>query len=199
MPEGNFAATLLLPAPGPAEQAALRSFTASLALYDAFVAAGVPGQALALKWPNDVLLNGGKVAGILLESGGQGGRIDWLVLGFGVNLIAAPDATMVEPGALLPVSLLAETGLRVERDDLLRLLAAAFARHESAFRTNGFDPLRRLWLSRAARLGETITARTMTETTTGVFDGIDDHGALVLRSAAGRRAIPAADVFFQGG
>ncbi len=105
---------------------ALRSFAAALALRDAFVAlTGLP-QAFTLKWPNDVLLNGQKVAGILLEASG-----DVLAIGIGVNLIAAPPPEAVEPGAVTPVSLLSETGLRITPEAFLDALAPAYAAREA--------------------------------------------------------------------
>lgn len=195
-PRGNFYGSLVMRPEGAPEQAALRSFAAALALHDACVAlTGLP-QAFALKWPNDVLLNGGKLAGILLESAGQGGRVAHLVIGIGVNLIGAPAVTAVEPGAVPPVSLLGETGLRVTPEALLDHLAPAFARWEAAFQAQGFAPLRAAWLARAARLGERIRARTGTTTREGIFDTIDASGALVLNIDGRREAIPAAEVFF---
>ncbi len=114
----------------------------------------------ALKWPNDVLLNGGKLAGILLESAGSGDELTHFAIGIGVNLIAAPDADEVEPGAVRPVSLLSETGVEVTPEVFLDHLAAAYARYETQFVTYGFAPIRTAWLDRAARLGQVITART---------------------------------------
>ena len=156
---------------------------------------GLP-NAFTLKWPNDVLLNGGKLAGILLESAGAGNAAAYLAIGMGVNLIAAPDASQVEPGALPPVSLLGETGLRVEPETFLNHLAPAFAHWELALTAQGFAPLRTEWLAHAARLGETIRARTGTAIHDGRFETIDDKGALILHTSAGRMSIPAADVFF---
>ena len=196
-PRGNFHATLILHPAEPAAEVALRSFAAALALREALVAlTGLP-QAFALKWPNDVLLNGGKVAGILLESqGGLGGHIAHLAIGIGVNLIAAPDPAMIEPGATPPVTLLQETGLRITPEHLLAHLGPAYAAWEHRFRAEGFAPLRAEWLAHAARLGETITARTGTATRQGRFDTIDLTGALILSTSQGRQAIPAAEVFF---
>ncbi|NDV97898.1 biotin--[acetyl-CoA-carboxylase] ligase [Yangia sp. PrR002] len=196
MPEGNFAATLVLPVAEPPQVVALRSFVASLALYEAFVAVTGRSDGLALKWPNDVLMNGGKVAGILLESLGRHGNCDWLAIGIGVNLAAAPDVGEVEPGALRPVSLLSETGARVGPEEFLTALAAAYAREETRFRGYGFAGLREAWLQRAARLGSVITARTGRHEFVGTFETVDDAGNLVLRTASGRQAIAAADVFF---
>ena len=175
---------------------ALRSFAAALALREACVCVtGLP-TAFALKWPNDVLLNGGKLAGILLESTGAGKSVQHLAIGIGVNLIASPDPSQLDPGAVPPVSLLAETGHRVTPEAFLNHLAPAYARWETCLITQGFAPLRAEWLAHAARLGETITARTGTATHEGRFEAIDDRGALVLHTASGRMAIPAADVFF---
>ena len=195
-PPGNFAASLVLRPEGPPGHAALRSFVAALALRDALVAAGVPEGALALKWPNDVLLSGGKLAGILLESMGAGGRIDSLIIGIGVNLAAAPTPEQLEPGAVPPVSLKAETGIDVTPEDFLDLLAAAYDARELQFTTWGFAPIRTAWLAHAARLGETITARTARDETVGRFTDVDSDGQLVLETAKGPRRIAAADIFF---
>ncbi len=195
-PKGNLAATLLLRPEGSPEQAALRSFVAALALFDACVA--VTGQAagLSLKWPNDVLLNGGKLAGILLESTGQGRGLSHLAIGIGVNLTEAPGTDAVEEGAVRPVSLLSETGAHVEPEDFLTELAAAYAVLETQFTTYGLEPIRTAWLSRAARLGEVITARAGGLEAVGTFETVDAHGNLVLNTAKGRVSIPAADVYF---
>ncbi len=192
-PKGNFAATLVLHPSEPPEVVALRSFGASLALFDAFVAVSGRPRAFALKWPNDVLLNGGKVAGILLESLG-GTQVTHLAIGIGVNLMQAPG--QVEPGAVTPVSLLSETGVQVTPEEFLDILAPIYAGYETQFITYGFTPIREKWLSRAARLGQVITARTVNDEITGTFETVDDRGNLVLSTAKGRMAIPAADVFF---
>nr|WP_318272636.1 biotin--[acetyl-CoA-carboxylase] ligase [Paracoccus saliphilus] len=198
-PPGNFAATLVMrPAGGPADAARL-SFVAALAVHDALHRLCGPQLNLALKWPNDVLLNGGKLSGILLESAGAGGQVAVLAIGIGVNLAAAPDPAQVEPQALRPVSLAGETGLQVTPDDLLDILAAEFAAWHRQMTAYGFGPIRNAWLARAAKLGETITARTGTAEITGRFEGIDDSGALILTGPKGRQAIPAADIHFNGG
>jgi len=195
-PPGNFAATLVCRPVGAPAHVALHSFVAALALADAFTAATGRAEPFSLKWPNDVLLNGGKVAGILLESAGAGGALDYLSIGIGVNLIHAPDRAALEPGALAPVSLLQETGARVTPEEFLDLLAPAYAARAASFDANGFAPIREAWLTRAARLGQVITARSGATTTTGTFETVDDTGALVLKTAKGRQTIPAADVFF---
>lgn len=203
-PPGNFAATLVLPTTETPDQVALRSFVASLAFFDAVVAVTGHARGLTLKWPNDVLLNGGKLGGILLESlkvAGQGSqqgshRGSHLAIGIGVNLIAAPAPENVEKRGVTPVSLLGETGTDVTQDDFLDQLAIAYSARESQFTTYGFAPIREVWLTRAARIGEQVTARTGTTEIAGIFETIDAAGMLVLSTAKGRRAIPAAEVFF---
>ncbi len=185
------------PTGGPADAARL-SFVAALAVYDALRMLCGPSLNLALKWPNDVLLNGGKLSGILLESAGAGGQVATLVIGIGVNLAAAPDLSEVEEGALRPVSLAGETGLQVSPDDLLDALAASFDGWQRQVAAYGFGPIRNAWMARAARLGETITARTGKTLMQGRFEGIDDSGALLLVTAQGRQAISAADIHFDG-
>jgi len=196
MPAGNFAATYVFRPPVTPPTAALYSFVAALALDAALAEVTGPGPVTAIKWPNDVLLNGGKVAGILLESVGTGGKISHLAIGIGVNLAAAPPAAQLEAGAVAPVSLAGETGLALDPLAFLPPLARAFARYAATFETQGFAPIRQAWLARAARIGQTVTARTGTESSTGTFETIDDTGALILATPAGRRAISAADIFF---
>lgn len=190
--EGNFAASLLLSPTGPPATAALRSFVAALGLRDALAdATGMPDR-FTLKWPNDVLLDGGKLAGILLESG-AGGR---LAIGFGVNLAAAPAPADLEPDALPPVALAGPTGLAIAAEDFLGLVAPAVLNWEDRLGAEGFAPLRVAWLARAARLGELLSARMPGREVTGRFETIDETGALVLATMAGRVTLPAADVFF---
>ena len=173
-----------------------RYFVAALALFDACVAVTGRASGFSLKWPNDVLLNGGKLAGILLESTGQANQVTHLAIGIGVNLSQAPGAEKVEPDALRPVSLLSETGTNVTPEDFLSELAVAYAKYETQFSIYGFEPIRAAWLSRAARLGEVISARTTASETVGTFETVDAGGNLVLNTARGRVSIPAADVYF---
>lgn len=195
MPAGNFAANLILPTSDTPDRIALRSFTTSLALYDACAACTGRTDGLTLKWPNDVLLNGGKLAGILLETLQSGGRVAAASVGIGVNLAAAPDAGQVEARALRPVAL-TEAGAQPMPEEFLDLLANAFARYETQFTTYGFAPIRTAWLDRAAHLGQVITARTGTAETIGTFETIDEAGRLILTTPEGRKAIAAADIFF---
>ncbi len=179
-----------------ADQVALRSFVAALALRAALVSISGLSAAFALKWPNDVLLNGGKVAGILLESIVLGTEVAHLAIGIGVNLIVAPDHGQMESGAGAPVSLVGETGLRITPEAFLDVLAPAYAKYELLFTTMGFAPLRAEWLAHAARLGAPIRARTANLTREGVFETIDSRGNLILVTPEGPVAIPAAEVFF---
>lgn len=174
----------------------MRSFVSSLALADAFEALGVPREAIALKWPNDVLLYDSKVAGILLESAGIGERLEYLVIGIGINLTGEPDLSVLEPGAVAPITLAQVLGRPVAADDMLGALAAAYSVWETRFQTEGFAPIRAAWLDRAVRLGEVITARTLRDTYHGTFETVDADGNLVLQTAQGPLPISAADVFF---
>lgn len=197
-PPGNFAATLVLHPEGSPADAARLSFVAALSVHDALRTLCGPALNVSLKWPNDVLLNGGKLSGILLESTGAVGQVAALAIGIGINLKSAPDPAQVEATATRPVSLLGETGMEVTPQDMLDALAQQFDAWQGQMRTYGFAPIRNGWMARAAKLGETIIARTGTTETTGRFDGIDETGALILTGPRGRHVIPAADIYFSG-
>ena len=183
-PAGNlFASTLVRVHPGepPAPTLAL---VAAVALAETAEAYGV--RAL-LKWPNDLLVDGAKLSGILLERAD-----DAVVIGFGVNLADHPtglDRTATSFPAL--------TGTAPDADQFVHTLAEAFARWLGRWRGEGLAPIRARWIERAHRIGSALTVRLPDGgSLDGLFDGLDEGGALRLRLADGStHVIHAADVF----
>lgn len=194
---GNFAATYLMPLRGELKDASLFSFVAALALRDALIAADVDGDRVSLKWPNDVLLDGGKLAGILLQTAGQ--PTSHLCIGIGVNLVSAPPAESLDENAMTPRALASDAGLKISATDFLDYLAPAFSLREAQLLDRGFSATRSDWLATAARLGEIITARTPNSSTSGIFETVDEDGAVILNTSEGLRTFHAADIFFEKG
>ncbi|HTK80019.1 MAG TPA: biotin--[acetyl-CoA-carboxylase] ligase [Rhizomicrobium sp.] len=190
-PKGNLMSTLLINPHRPAAECAQLSFVAAIASADT-VAHFAPPADVKVKWPNDVLANGGKISGILLESASAGGEPYFLAIGIGINLAHFP------PDTEFPATALTALGLPAPPvEAALTQLAAHFAKWYDIWRGQGFSPIRDAWLARAANLGSRIRARLTNEETSGVFEGIDEAGALLLRETAGRtRAIAAGEVFF---
>lgn len=182
-PKGNLSASLLMVPEVPLAEAATFSFDAALAVADLADAHGA--REVGLKWPNDVLVGGRKVAGILLESL-ETPRGRCLIVGVGVNLAHAPEETRL-PAATL--------GAGIDPEAALDTLAAAFARWQAVRAREGFAAIRTAWLARAAGLGQPIEVRLPRETLAGTFEDVDADGCLVLRTAAGPRRIAAGDVF----
>jgi BirA family biotin operon repressor/biotin-[acetyl-CoA-carboxylase] ligase len=148
---------------------------AGLALIEA-VDVAVPGQQLMLKWPNDLLLLGKKLAGILLERSG-----DRVVIGFGINLASAPD---------LPDRQCISLSRRATPESLAPLLAQSFARLAQLWRTSEPIFIAQAWLARAHPIGAPLKVHsTADETISGRFDGIEPDGALRLRRDDGRLEI----------
>jgi len=182
---GNLAATLLLRPEAPAAIIGQLSFAAALAVAEMAVHFA-PSAAITVKWPNDVLAEGGKLAGILLEAGPG-----WLAIGIGVNLAGFPQGTE------FPATSLAQQGIAApSSEDALTVLAARFAHWYALWMSEGFETMRAAWLARAGGLGLPIRARLPHETREGVFEGIDSAGALLLNEQGQVRAIAAGEVFF---
>ncbi|OLF73049.1 biotin--protein ligase [Maricaulis sp. W15] len=176
----------------PARAAEL-SFAAALAVAAVCDSATRDPALTRLKWPNDALTGGRKVAGILLESGPAPGGGLWLAVGIGINLAEAPD------DAERPATALARHGRTLAPDDALVTLIDAFERERQAWHLAGFGPIRDRWLTRAHGLGERCEARLEGETVKGVFADLGPDGALRLDLVGGgRRYISAGDVFFPG-
>lgn len=185
---GNlFTSTFAAPQPGEGAAQQL-SFVAANALLDT-VARWVPRERLSLKWPNDLLLDGVKVAGILLEGHAQG-----VIIGIGVNLAHFPEGTE------RPATSLAAAGIvPPSAREACETLAEAFAAHRHRWREGGFAATRADWRSAAAGLGMPIVARLGNADLAGTFEGLAEDGALLLRLPDGMlRPIHAGEVFTLG-
>jgi len=189
-PPGNLYVTLLLRPAGPPAAAARLGFAAGLALADA-ASAWIAPERVTLKWPNDLMLDRAKAAGILLESSGRAERVDWLMIGSGVNLASHPE------GLDYPVASFAGAGAAVTPGELLQRYLGFFTIYRKMLEAQGFGPLRRAWLKRGQGLGQRLTARLPAASLSGIFRDLDEDGALVLEEDSGaRRRITAADVYF---
>lgn len=193
-PPGNLYLSLVLrPDCTPAEAAQL-GFVAALGVGDGVGSVAPPMVEVHYKWPNDVLFNGRKGAGILLESNmSPDGGLDWLVLGIGVNLRSHPEDTEFEATSLCFEGAPPE----LSAVDLLEAFARHFLSWVNRWLEDGFAPIRKRWLDHAHGLGEQIRVRLPNETLTGRFHDLDERGALLLETADGAmRSIAAGDVFF---
>ena len=187
-PRGNFYGSYVAQYHLSAQAAAKMSFVASLAVYDALYTHGA--RTLALKWPNDVLINQKKIAGILLEK-----KENYLIFGIGINLISKPDDTSLDAFTFPPAHL-AEYGITLDPFELAKTLRKTFHHYETLYLTQGFSPIREEWLMKAAFLEKEITARLPQSVIKGLFETVTQEGALVLSNHSGRHEITAADVFF---
>jgi BirA family transcriptional regulator, biotin operon repressor / biotin---[acetyl-CoA-carboxylase] ligase len=189
-PVGNLYSSTLLRPDCPPAMAAQLGFVAALGVADA-IGELAPQVHARCKWPNDLLANGKKICGILLETEMvSGDRPDFVILGVGVNLISSPRDTPY------PATSLAEEGAPIVTP---AEMAAAFIRHFAtwltSWREGGFAPIRQAWLARAMGLGEPIQVRLERATLEGKFLDLDEDGALLLGQAGGSRRIAAGEIF----
>lgn len=196
-PPGNFTASALFWPRLDMADLAQMSFVAALALRDALAGFLPETAAITLKWPNDVQVDGRKIAGILLETTTHQNRTA-LVVGIGVNLAAAPPAAALEPRAVAPIALADIVPASPTPPEFLDHLAPDMARWMAVLEQEGFAPIRRAWLEQAHGLDQPMTARLPgRDDLTGLFRGIDQTGALIIETANGTLALAAADVYFE--
>ena len=191
---GNLAASLLVePGSDPAVTATL-GFVAGVALHRALLETVERAIAatLRLKWPNDVLAGDAKLAGILLEATPLSGGRQGVIVGIGVNVVAAPE------GLPYPATALATLGSRVTAPVLFSALAENWClAFETWNRGRGLQALLADWRPRAFGLGGPVRIERETGMIAGTFESVDDEGRLVLRAVdGGRTAISAGDVHF---
>jgi BirA family biotin operon repressor/biotin-[acetyl-CoA-carboxylase] ligase len=193
-PHGNLYLSLLLRPDCRAGVAAQLGFVAALSLAEALDPL-LPGslQPAEVKWPNDILLQGRKVAGLLLETASRpDGGLDRLVIGAGVNVATHPTDTPY------PATSLAAEGATTNPAAVLEGFAAGFEAWRGRWLAEGFGPVRAAWLLRARGLGQPLTVRLDGETLEGRFAALDEDGAMLLEWRGGRRRITAGDVFYPG-
>jgi BirA family transcriptional regulator, biotin operon repressor / biotin---[acetyl-CoA-carboxylase] ligase len=200
-PRGNLASSILEVVDVSPAVAATLGFAAGLALEAALKkvsveaslrSAGSDHMKFSLKWPNDLLAGRQKLAGILLEAEAMAEDRLAVVVGIGTNVVAAPEGTPT------PATSLAALGVHIGARELFATLSDTWAEFRGVWDNGGgFGEIRRLWLERAAGLGEPVAIQVGGSAVEGTFDTIDDTGCLIVRMADGKRvAISAGDVYF---
>jgi BirA family biotin operon repressor/biotin-[acetyl-CoA-carboxylase] ligase len=200
-PRGNLASSILEVLDVSPAVAATLGFAAGLALESALRklsveaslrSAGSDDLNFSLKWPNDVLAGKRKLAGILLEAEAIAGDRLAVVVGIGTNVVAAPQGTPT------PATSLAALGVQVGAEELFGALSDGWAEFRGIWDNGrGFGEIRRLWLARAAGLGQAVSIKSGGATIEGTFDTLDEQGCMVVRTIAGARVpISAGDVYF---
>lgn len=164
-------------------------FVVSLSLLEAIKKLG-PDLDVKLKWPNDVLVNGKKISGILLEKGEK----EYIIVGIGVNIKVAPSR---DEGLIYPATSLQDVGISTDRLDFLKVFIQVFDSNLAIWQNEGFAKLRSTWLQYAKGLGEEIMVKLENEPKNGIFNGVDDNGMLLLKTKTGIEKIYAGDVFYK--
>jgi len=200
-PRGNLASSILEVIDVSPAVAATLGFAAGLALETALQkvsieaslrSAGSDEMKFSLKWPNDVLAGQKKLAGILLEAEAMPDNRLAVVVGIGTNVVAAPEGTPT------PAISLAALGVNIGAEELFGALSDSWSEFRGIWDDGrGFGEIRRLWLERAAGLGQPVAVKMGDTSLEGTFDTIDDAGCLIVRTSDGKRVpISAGDVYF---
>ncbi|MHA1567763.1 MAG: biotin--[acetyl-CoA-carboxylase] ligase, partial [Alphaproteobacteria bacterium] len=189
-PAGNLYMSIILRPAGLAASIMQLGFATALAVAEGVAACAPDLPTAMLKWPNDVLLGGAKLAGILLEStSGEDASLAWLVVGIGVNVESHPV------GAGISATSLKAAGGAVDVETLLAAIVDRQVVWLELWEREGFGPVREAWLCRSANIGTQVVVKTHSGEIAGRFVDLDRSGAMLLDSAEGRRVITSGDVF----
>ena len=194
-PPGNVYASYLLAAPENKAAAPELGFVAAIAVYDTIMDLprhNTEPPPLQCKWPNDLLLDGGKVSGILPEMVTDPEGRTWIVLGIGINLESMPAE-----GAMYPPTALILHHIDTRPEHALTVLSRALAFWLEKWRNEGFSAIRQAWLERGPKEGTPTSVGLPSGQVEGTFAGLDTRGALLLDTPTGQRKILAGDVLFR--
>lgn len=190
-PEGNLYLSVLLPINCSLEQSSQLSFVMSLAVYDVITSLAVKNKKkldVKLKWPNDVLVNGKKVCGILMESLSEEVN-DWVTIGIGLNVEKSPD--------IENTTSLKELGLKVTVGEVLGMVMNQFDYYHDMWLIYEFEKIRKIWLKNAYMMRKVITINNIHNRVSGTFEGIDKEGNIVIKLASGEKfSMNTGEVFF---
>ncbi len=183
-PKGNVYATFVI----KEELFSFLGYVISFSIMESLLRLGLAEEKIELKWPNDVLISGKKVSGILIET-----CKEYLIIGIGINVISHPE---LGRGNYKATDLKAE-GLELDRDDVVKMLSLSLMNNIERYKAEGFDELRQAWLNKAYNLGKEIEVRNLNNSVRGIFKGIDETGALLLEEENGKeRKVLVGDVFY---
>lgn len=192
-PPGNLYLSAILRPAAPASVLGQLGFVAAVALAETLAPLLGAGHTVALKWPNDVLVDDRKIAGILLECETAGATVRWVIVGIGVNVANGPAVARV------PATTLAALEIAITPEALAVGLIDALFAWRSVWQCDGFAPIRAAWLARAIGVGAIIRVNLERDSFEARFAALDDSGALVAELPGGaRRLVAAGDVHLLG-
>lgn len=188
---GNLYMSILLDADGFYNKQSDISFVTALAVYEAIVEITKDCGKIIIKWPNDILVNGAKISGILLESIKSNTK-HYLIIGIGINIVSAPIVIDKKTISLADLNI-----DNILPSFMLDLIMKHFSYYYNLWQDDGFDVIRKLWLARTCKIGDAITVSDGRNRISGLFQDIDKNGAIVLKLASGEDcSLSTGEIFF---